>query len=106
MSKYIPLEDRLVIRPAEKPKSIDEEKTEGGIIIGMAKKETAEGTVFAVGPGYVARDTGTFVKTTLKVGDKVLYGVNQGMQIDLEVEGEEKKIEMRLMRESDVLLRL
>lgn len=104
MSKYLPLEDRIVIRPIIK--SEEEEKTESGIITSMAKKETAEGTVFAVGPGFTARDTGTFIKTSLKVGDLVLYGVNQGMQLDLEVEGEEKKVSMRLMREGDVLMQL
>lgn len=104
MSKYTPLEDRIVIRAIVK--SEEEEKTESGIITSMAKKETAEGEVFAIGAGFVARDTGVFVKTTLKPGDKVLYGVNQGMQIDLEVAGEDKKISMRLMRESDVLMQL
>lgn len=104
MAQYSPLEDRIVIRPIKK--SEEEEKTEGGIITSMAKKETAEGEVFAVGPGFVARDTGTFVKTTLKIGDRVLYGVNQGMPLDLEVAGEEKKVSMRLMREGDVLLLL
>lgn len=104
MAQYSPLEDRIVIRPLKKTE--EEEKTESGIITSMAKKETAEGIVFAVGPGFVARDTGLFVKTTLKAGDLVLYGINQGMQLDLEVPGEEKKVSMRLMREGDVLMAL
>lgn len=101
MTNFSPLEDRLLVRPIKKN---EVEKTEGGIIIpDSAKKEVAEGEVFSVGPGRYAYESGVFIPTWLHKGDIVLYGKNQGMPID--IPGEDgKREEMRLLRESDVLL--
>lgn len=97
---YVPLEDRILVKPIKKTEL---ETTDGGIIIpDSAKKEVSEGLVVAAGPGYTARDTGVFVTTTLGKGDLVLYGANQGMEID--VEGDNGKETVRILREGDVIL--
>lgn len=81
-----PLADRVVVEalPAE-------EKTKGGIIIpDTAKEKPQEGIVVAVGPGKKDEPT------TVKVGDRVLYGKYAGTEI--QIDGKEYLI----MRESDI----
>lgn len=100
MQTYQCLEDRVLIKPIVKK---EVEKTDGGILLGMVKKETAEGLVINVGVGKYAPETGVFIPTVLGEGDIILYGVHAGMPLDVPDEGG-KKIEMRIMRESDILL--
>jgi chaperonin GroES len=84
--KITPLADRVVIEPAPA-----EEKTLGGIIIpDTAKEKPVKGTVVAVGPGKKDEPT------TVKVGDKVLYGKYSGTEIT--IDGKDYMI----MRESDL----
>ena len=81
-----PLADRVIVEPAPA-----EEKTAGGIIIpDTAKEKPQKGTVVAVGPGKKDEPT------TVKVGDKVLYGKYAGTEIT--IDGKEYLI----MRESDI----
>lgn len=81
-----PLADRVIIEPAPA-----EEKTPSGIIIpDTAKEKPQKGTVVAVGPGKKDEPT------TLKVGQKVLYGKYAGTEIT--IDGKEYLI----MRESDI----
>ncbi|MBU0529337.1 co-chaperone GroES [bacterium] len=90
--KLKPLEDRVVVEPKEA-----EDKTASGIILpDTAQEKPQEATVVAIGPGK-ASDTGTIVKMTVKVGDKVLYGKYSGSEVT--VDGKEYLI----MRESDIL---
>ncbi len=90
--KLKPLEDRVVVEPKEA-----EDKTASGIILpDTAKEKPQEATVVAMGPGK-ASDSGTIVKMTVKVGDKVLYGKYSGTEVT--VDGKEYLI----MRESDIL---
>lgn len=90
MSKKLsvkPLADRVIVKadPAE-------EKTKSGIIIpDTAKEKPQRGTVLAVGPGKKDEPT------TVKVGDKVLYGKYSGTELN--VDGDDYLI----MRESDIL---
>lgn len=97
---YIPLEDRVVIRPI---KSTEPEKTAAGIITDAIKKEVQKGEVVSVGEGYKARDTGVFVPTVLHSGDIVLYGIHAGIEIEIPTDNGGKE-ECRLMRESDILI--
>ena len=86
-----PLHDRVIIKPLEA-----EEKTKGGLFLpDTAKEKPIEGTVVAIGTGKVS-DEGKVTATTVKVGDKVLYGKYSGTEVT--VEGEEYLI----MRESDI----
>ncbi len=81
-----PIADRVVIEAAPA-----EEKTASGIIIpDTAKEKPVQGTVVAVGAGKKDEPT------TVKVGDKVLYGKYAGTEIT--VEGKE----LLIMRESDI----
>ena len=70
-----PTEDRVLIR-------IDkaEERNEMGLIIpDTARDKEQEGTVVAVGPGRYANDK--LIPMTLKEGDKVFFGKQQGVEI-------------------------
>ena len=96
-----PLHDWVLIRTG-KPN----EKSFGGILIPDAAQEKPEvGEVLAVGTGRLVEDKDskekikkkTFVKTTLKPGEHVLYKQYAAR----EVEGDDK--ELVLVREEDVL---
>lgn len=98
--QYECLEDRCLIRPIKKT---EPETTQSGLILDMQKKEVGEGIVISIGNGRFASETGVFMENVLREGDTVLYGLGVGMPIDLPDE-DGKKTEMRLMRESDVLM--
>ena len=84
--KIKPLADRVVVEP-----DAAEEKTVGGIIIpDTAKEKPQKGTVRAVGPGKKDEPT------SVKVGDKVLYGKYSGTEITIEMK------DYLIMRESDL----
>jgi chaperonin GroES len=90
-----PLDDRLVVEPAEA-----EEVTAGGIVLPDAAKEKPQrGTVVAVGPGKLL-DSGERGTLSVAVGDEVIYGKYSGTEI--EVNGKDVKI----LRESDVLAKI
>ena len=100
MNIYSPLEDRVLIRP-EKKKEL--EKTDGGIIDPNVKQRpVSRGEVIAAGYGYVARDTGAEVLTTLKRGDIVLYATEAGQELEIETEAGKETV--RIMREGECLL--
>ena len=82
-----PLADRVLIKPAAA-----EERTAGGIIIpDTAKEKPLQGDVLAVGNGTKDEET------TLKAGDRVLYGKYAGTEVELDGE------KYMIMRQSDVL---
>jgi chaperonin GroES len=85
--KFRPLADRVLIEPIQA-----ETKTASGIIIpDTAKEKPQEGTVIAVGPGKVAEPT------TVKAGDKVLYGKYAGSELKLDGK------DYLIVKESDLL---
>jgi len=99
--KLQPLHDWVLIRTGE-----PSDKSAGGIIIpDSAQEKPEEGEVLAVGTGRLVEDKDskerikkkTFVKTTLKPGEHVLYKQYAAR----EVEGDDK--ELVLVREEDVL---
>ncbi|MCU7618178.1 co-chaperone GroES [Chryseobacterium sp. 09-1422] len=84
---FKPLADRVLIEPIAA-----ETKTASGIIIpDTAKEKPQEGTVVAVGPGKVDEPT------TVKVGDKVLYGKYSGSELKLDGK------DFLIVKESDLL---
>ena len=86
-----PLEDRIVVRPAEA-----EETTISGLVIpDTAKEKPQQGEVLAVGPGK-RNDKGDFVTLNIKVGDRVLFGKYSGQTV--KVDGEE----LLVMKEDDL----
>ena len=87
-----PLEDRLVVRPAEA-----EETTASGLIIpDTAKEKPQQGEVLAVGPGRRS-DTGDLIPVDVNVGDKIVYSKYGGTEIT--VEGED----LLILQARDVL---
>ena len=84
---FKPLSDRVLIEPLAA-----ETTTASGIIIpDTAKEKPQEGTVIAVGPGKVDEPT------TVKVGDKVLYGKYAGSELKLDGK------DFLIVKESDIL---
>ena len=77
-----PLEDRIVVRPAEA-----EEKTASGLVIpDTAKEKPQQGEVLAVGPGRRAENTGELIPLGIAVGDKVVYSKYGGTEITIDGE--------------------
>ncbi len=71
-----PLEDRIVVRPAEA-----EEKTASGLVIpDTAKEKPQQGEVLAVGPGRRS-DSGELIPLDINVGDTVVYSKYGGTEI-------------------------
>lgn len=90
--KIRPLSDRLVVK-----RTVEEEKTKGGIFIpDTAKEKPLEGVVVAVGSGKSLKNGKTH-PLDVKAGDKVLFGKYSGTEV--KVDGEE----LVLLREDDVL---
>ena len=96
-----PLHDWVLIRTSE-----PSEKSAAGIIIpDTAQEKPEEGEVLAVGAGRLVEDKDskekikkkTFVKTTVKPGEHILYKKDAAR----EVEGDDE--ELVLVREEDVL---
>ncbi|HLU42688.1 MAG TPA: co-chaperone GroES [Microthrixaceae bacterium] len=76
-----PLEDRIVVRPAEA-----EEKTASGLVIpDSAKEKPQQGEVLAVGPGRRS-DSGELIPLDISVGDKVVYSKYGGTEITIDGE--------------------
>jgi chaperonin GroES len=92
--KIQPLEDRVVILPADEAESM-----RGGLYIpDTAKEKPTQGEILAVGPGRFEK--GARVPVDLKVGDQVIYGKYSGTPYTLD--GDEYVI----IKASDVLAKL
>ena len=89
--KLKPLADRVVVKA-----EAVEEKTASGIILpDTAKEKPQMGKVVAVGPGKTS-DSGSVIKMSIKVGDKVLYGKYSGTEISFE------NNDYLIMKENDI----
>lgn len=76
--KLQPLEDRIVVRPAEA-----EETTVSGLVIpDSAKEKPQQGVVLAVGPGR-RTDAGELIPTEVATGDTVVYSKYGGTEISI-----------------------
>ncbi len=92
--KIHPLEDRVVIRPAD-----EAETMRGGLYIpDTAKEKPTQGEVVAVGPGRFEK--GERVQMDVVVGDKVIYGKYSGTPYT--VDGEE----LIIIKASDILAKI
>src|SRR6266581_4538635 len=77
-----PLEDRIVVRPAEA-----EETTHSGLVIpDTAKEKPQQGEVLAIGPGRRAENSGELIPIDLAVGDTVVYSKYGGTEITVDGE--------------------
>ena len=91
--KIKPLEDRVVVEPLAA-----DEKTASGIILpDTAQEKPQQGTVLVVGEGKKCNSKEDCFVSSLKAGDKVLYGKYSGTEIVHDGK------ELLIMRESDIL---
>lgn len=89
-----PLEDRIVIRPAQA-----EETTVSGLVIpDTAKEKPQQGEVLAVGPGR--NEDGKIIALDIKVGDTVIYSKYGGTEIAVDNE------DLLILSARDVLAKL
>ncbi len=89
---FRPLHDRVVVQRVD-----SEEKTAGGIIIpDTVKEKPSEGVIVSVGPG-ARDDSGKYVPSDVKAGDRVLFGKWSGTEI--KVDGDD----LLIMKESDIM---
>ncbi len=89
--KLVPLGDKIVLKQFEA-----EETTKSGIVLpGQAKEKPQEALVIAVGPG--GNIDGKEVTMQVKVGDKVIYSIYAGTEVELEKE------EYIIVKQSDIL---
>ena len=79
--KLHPLEDRIVVRPAE----AEETTTSGLVIPDTAKEKPQQGEVLAVGPGRRS-ETGELIPTDVATGDTVVYSKYGGTEITVDGE--------------------
>jgi len=80
--KLQPLEDRIVVRPAEA-----EEMTASGLVIpDTAKEKPQQGEVLAVGPGRRSEQSGELIPLDIKTGDTVVYSKYGGTEITIDGE--------------------
>jgi chaperonin GroES len=92
--KLQPLEDRVVILPADEAESM-----RGGLYIpDTAKEKPTQGEILAAGPGRFEK--GARIPVDLKVGDQVIYGKYSGTSYTFE--GQEYVI----IKASDVLAKV
>ncbi len=92
--KIQPLEDRVVIAPADEAESM-----RGGLYIpDTAKEKPTQGEIIAVGPGRFEK--GERIPVDVKVGDLVIYGKYSGTPYTFD--GDEYVI----IKASDVLAKL
>ena len=79
--KIRPLNDRIVVK-----RTVEEQKTAGGIIIpDTAKEKPLEGIVLAVGSGTVLKN-GKVQPLDVKAGDHILFQKYAGTEVKLEGE--------------------
>ena len=92
--KIHPLEDRVVIRPAE-----DVEIMHGPLYIpDTAKEKPTQGDVIAAGPGRFER--GARIKMDVSVGDRVVYGKYSGTPYQLGSD------ELVIIKATDILAKI
>jgi len=90
-----PLDDRIVVEPMEA-----ESTTAGGIVLpDSAREKPQRGTVIAIGPGKLL-DSGVRGEMSVAIGDIVIYGRYGGSEVEI------NDVEMKILRESDILAKV
>jgi len=79
--KLKPLQDRVVVRPAE----VDTQTAGGLFIPDTASENPTTGEVLAVGPGK-HDDKGVLKTISVKIGDQILFGKTAGQKVTVDNE--------------------
>jgi chaperonin GroES len=91
--KIRPIQNRILVK-----RDPPTDKTPGGLFIpDNAKEKLTKGTVIAAGRGKLSA-SGYFVETTLKAGDRIVFGKYSGSEV--ENRGED---DMIFMSEDEIL---
>lgn len=86
-----PLGDRVIVKPVE----LSEVTASGIVLPDSAKEKPHQGTVLAVGQGYI--ENGSRVALEVKQGDHIIYSKFSGTEVKYEDQ------DYLILRESDIL---
>lgn len=98
MSHLIPLEDYVIVEIAQPEKT-----TKSGIILPPKEDKPGYGTVIAVGPGKIL-DDGKRWAMDVCVGDTVYFTKYAPDEVEVEMDGEKKKV--LIVKQSSILAKL
>lgn len=95
MTKLIPLEDHVIVKPLS-----EETTTKSGIILPKSKEKPSKGQVVAVGNGKIL-ENGSRAPVDVKVGD-VVYFAKYSID-ELEIDEEGQKVKYLVMKQSYIM---
>jgi chaperonin 10 Kd subunit len=95
MTKLIPLEDHVIVRPLS-----EETTTKSGIILPESKEKPSKGQVVAVGDGKIL-ENGSRAPVDVKVGD-IVYFAKYSID-ELEIDEEGQKVKYLVMKQSYIM---
>ncbi len=95
MTKLIPLEDHVIVKPLS-----EETTTKSGIILPESKEKPSKGQVVAVGNGKIL-ENGSRAPVDVKVGD-VVYFAKYSID-ELEIDEEGQKVKYLVMKQSYIM---
>lgn len=84
MTRLIPLEDHIIVKP------LVQESTKSGIILPENKEKPSKGEVVAVGAGKIL-ENGSRASVDVKVGDIVYFAKYSIDELEIDEDGEKKK---------------
>ncbi|MFC2494918.1 co-chaperone GroES [SR1 bacterium human oral taxon HOT-345] len=85
MTRLIPLEDHIIVKPL-----VQESTTKSGIILPENKEKPSKGEVVAVGAGKIL-ENGSRASVDVKVGDIVYFAKYSIDELEIDEDGEKKK---------------
>ena len=95
MTKLIPLEDHVIVKPLS-----EEITTKSGIILPESKEKPSKGQVVAVGDGKIL-ENGSRAPVDVKVGD-IVYFAKYSID-ELEIDEEGQKVKYLVMKQSYIM---
>ena len=85
MTRLIPLEDHIIVKPL-----VQESTTKSGIILPENKEKPSKGEVVAVGAGKIL-ENGSRASVDVKVGDIVYFAKYSIDELEIDEDGEKKQ---------------
>ena len=97
MTKLIPLESHILIKPVE-----EQTTTKSGILLPDSKEKPGKGEVVAVGPGAIL-DSGVRAPMDVKIGDIVYFTKYAPDEIEVDENGE--KVKYLVIQQKSVMVK-